>query len=60
MEDQKKLMEKNEAVRQTYKVVAFRISQLFFCIMDLGGVEPMYQYSLRWFKEIARLAMLTA
>ena len=53
-------MEKNEAVRQTYKVVAFRISQLFFCIMDLGGVEPMYQYSLRWFKEIARLAMLTA
>ena len=60
MEDQKKLMEKNDAIRLTYKVVAFRYSQLFFCIMDLGGVEPMYQYSLRWFKDIARLAMETA
>lgn len=60
MEDQKKLMEKNEAVRLTYKVVAFRVSQLFFCIMDLGGVESMYQYSLRWFKGIAKLSMETA
>ena len=35
--------------RQGYKPVAFRASQLFFCIADLAGIDPMYQYALDWF-----------
>lgn len=29
--------------------MAVRASLLFFCIADLAGVDPMYQYSLAWF-----------
>ena len=36
-------------VRQGYLPVAFRAAQLFFCIADLAGVDPMYQYSLDWY-----------
>ncbi|CAM9233557.1 unnamed protein product, partial [Phaeothamnion confervicola] len=35
--------------RRGYVPVAQRASQLFFCIADLGAVDPMYQYSLEWF-----------
>jgi dynein heavy chain len=38
-----------EEVREKYIPVAFRSSQLFFCIADLSSVDPMYQYSLEWF-----------
>jgi dynein heavy chain len=38
-----------EEVRAKYIPVAFRSSQLFFCIADLASVDPMYQYSLEWF-----------
>lgn len=36
-------------VRQGYLPVAFHAAQLFFCIADLAGVDPMYQYSLDWY-----------
>lgn len=32
-----------------YMPVAYRVSQLFFCIADLGMIDPMYQYSLEWY-----------
>ncbi|KAG7377648.1 hypothetical protein PHYPSEUDO_011184 [Phytophthora pseudosyringae] len=35
--------------RQGYLPVAFRASQLFFCIADLTVIDPMYQYALEWF-----------
>lgn len=35
--------------RQGYVPVAFRASQLFFCIADLSVIDPMYQYALEWF-----------
>ncbi|KAF1323625.1 Axonemal dynein heavy chain, partial [Globisporangium splendens] len=35
--------------RQGYQPVAFRASQLFFCIADLSIIDPMYQYALEWF-----------
>ncbi|KAG6609727.1 Axonemal dynein heavy chain [Phytophthora cinnamomi] len=35
--------------RQGYLPVAFRSSQLFFCIADLTVIDPMYQYALEWF-----------
>ena len=34
--------------RLGYVPVAYRVSQLFFCIADLGSIDPMYQYSLEW------------
>jgi dynein heavy chain len=43
--------------RKSYVPVAFRASQLFFCIADLAGVDPMYQYSLEWFINLFILAI---
>lgn len=33
--------------RTGYIPIAFRASQLFFCISDLGTVDPMYQVPCR-------------
>jgi dynein heavy chain len=41
----KKIHEK----RQEYTPIAEYCSILFFCIADLAGIDPMYQYSLSWF-----------
>ena len=38
--------------RNKYKPVAFRGSILYFCTTDLGTVDPMYQYSLQWFRSL--------
>lgn len=38
-----------DVTREQYRRVAVRASLLFFCISDLAGVDPMYQYSLAWF-----------
>ena len=35
-----------------YKTVAFAASNLFFCIRDLGAVDPMYQFSLEYFNRM--------
>ena len=35
--------------RGAYKSVATHASVLFFCASDMGGIEPMYQFSLGWF-----------
>jgi dynein heavy chain len=43
--------------RKLYEVVAFRVSQLFFCIADLAMVDPMYQYSLDWYLNLFLLAI---
>lgn len=31
-----------DAKRESYRPVAFRASLLFFCIVDLSAVDPMY------------------
>lgn len=38
-----------DATRSGYIPVANHGSILFFCIADLGNIDPMYQYSLTWF-----------
>lgn len=38
--------------RNEYRSVAFRGAILYFCIADLGTVDPMYQYSLEWFRNL--------
>jgi dynein heavy chain len=39
-----------DEARTGYKPVAGRTSGLYFCIASLAGVDPMYQYSLEFFK----------
>jgi dynein heavy chain len=32
--------------------VAHHSSLLYFCVTDLAAIDPMYQYSLRWFVDL--------
>lgn len=41
-----------DEARESYTSVAFRSSLLFFCIVDLSTIDPMYQYSLQWFTNL--------
>jgi dynein heavy chain len=43
-------MEKEiDGARNEYKPVSSHSTVLFFCISELANIEPVYQYSLRWF-----------
>ena len=44
-------------IRNLYKPVAFQAANLFFCVMDLANVGPMYQFSLDWFVALYRKAI---
>jgi dynein heavy chain len=41
-----------DETRELFRVVAFRASILFFCIVDLSEINDMYQYSLQWFQNL--------
>lgn len=41
-----------DKTREIYRPVAYRASILFFTIIDLAIVDPMYQYSLQWFANL--------
>lgn len=41
-----------DSTRSKYVPVAVRTQLLFFCTTDLARVDPMYQYSLEWFRAI--------
>eukprot|EP00945_MAST-04E_sp_MAST-4E-sp1_P004103 g4103.t1 len=55
-----KVRERVDKSRQSYEIVAFRVSQLFFCIADLAAVDSMYQYSLEWYVNLFLLAISKA
>ena len=46
-----------DLTRESYRSVAFRASLLFFCIIDLAIIDPMYQYSLQWFSHLFGVAI---
>lgn len=46
------LMKNIDKIREENKEVGVRVSRLFFVISDLQFVNPMYQYSLDFFKTI--------
>lgn len=56
IEEQRKISEvaekKIDETRENFRSVAFRASVLFFCIVDLANIDPMYQYSLQWFQRL--------
>jgi len=41
---------KLDAVRESYKPVAYRSSILFFSIAAMANIDPMYQFSLAWYQ----------
>lgn len=41
-----------DKTREIYRPVAYRASILFFTIIDLAVIDPMYQYSLQWFANL--------
>lgn len=52
MKDSKVTEAQIDEARESYRPVAFRASLLFFCIVDLSTIDPMYQYSLQWFTNL--------
>ena len=46
--------------RNEYRSLACRGAILFFCVADLANVDPMYQYSLDWFKVLFVQAIRSA
>jgi dynein heavy chain, axonemal len=59
LSSQEQTLKEIERKSEAYKPVAKRVSNLFFCISDLSNVEPMYQYSLKWYKDIYYAALET-
>ncbi|GFR45764.1 hypothetical protein Agub_g7181 [Astrephomene gubernaculifera] len=43
---------KIDEARAGYKPVAHHSSLLYFCVTDMANIDPMYQYSLRWFVDL--------
>jgi dynein heavy chain, axonemal len=56
--------EKTEVIidenRNKYRPVSFRGAVLYFCIADLATIDPMYQYSLSWFRNLFVQAIRSA
>ena len=51
------IMKHIENVRDQFKPVAFRVSRLFFVLVQMMNVDPMYQYSLDFYKMIYERAL---
>lgn len=45
------------AARERYRSVAIRGSVLYFVVADLAEIDPMYQFSLKYFKNIFNLCI---
>lgn len=46
MKESKVTEEQIDIAREGFRSVAYRASLLFFCIVDLNIIDPMYEYSL--------------
>ena len=43
--------------RETFSSVSDRAALLYFCASDFAVVDPMYQFSLKWFVQLFKLAI---
>ncbi|KAK8860630.1 hypothetical protein M9Y10_012295 [Tritrichomonas musculus] len=43
--------------KDKFEVVAQRASLLYFCVSDFSVIDPMYQFSLKWFVSLFRTAI---
>ncbi|KAL4464296.1 hypothetical protein ABPG72_011341 [Tetrahymena utriculariae] len=60
MQDSKITEQQIDKTREGYRPVAFRASLLFFCILDLNVIDPMYEYSLQWFSKLFEMGIENA
>ena len=44
--------------RAIYRNVSIHVANLFFTISELSNIEPVYQYSLNWYKDIFSMAIV--
>jgi dynein heavy chain, axonemal len=51
------IVEEFKEAMEKYRPVAARASLLYSCLLDLGSVDPMYQYSLDWFKKFLQRSL---
>lgn len=49
--------EKITIARNKYNIIAARGSVLFFVVAQLAEIDPMYQYSLKYFNQVYRIFM---
>jgi dynein heavy chain len=49
-----------DEARASYRRYAQRASILFFCVAELATVDPMYQFSLLWFQNLATMGIRNA
>jgi dynein heavy chain len=45
-------MKRIDETRETYRICGRVASILFFVLNDLNKIDPMYQFSLDWYKEL--------
>ena len=48
--------EKISLAREKYRVVATRGSVMYFVVASLAEIDPMYQYSLKYFKNVSEFS----
>ena len=48
----KHIEERIEENRKNYKPVAEHAAKLYFAIQELTSLDPMYQFSMKWFREL--------
>ena len=60
LKDMESVMKNIDAIRDWFTPVAIRVSRLFFVLMDLINVDPMYQYSLEFYRLIYEGAIRSA
>ena len=56
----KKTEEMIAEFKENYSVVAERAALLYFCVSDFSVIDPMYQFSLKWFVSLFRNAIVNA
>jgi dynein heavy chain len=52
LKDMENVMKQIDAIRDWFTPVALRVARLFFVLADLVNVDPMYQYSLEFYRLI--------
>ena len=46
--------ERISVVREKYRALATRGSVLYFVVAQLADIDPMYQYSLKYFTQVCK------